>query len=239
MRIRFAMILGSAALFASSSSAPAGDETRTARIAELARLKGVPQMIQNSADRDDAVQAWGRFYLQGLTDQELDAILAFYRSAAGQKDLLASQAALPQLQQYLLDKRTHAMAAHQETATPGKKNSTQPVSTGGPLLGSNPSAPDGKVVPNSVADHCEPAASPATRARGVPATGRSVVCVCVDEKGKLTGDPVIAESSGDPKTDSGAVKVARLDSGRYGPPTVQGHPQEACFRVAINFGRAE
>ena len=42
-----------------------------------------------------------------------------------------------------------------------------------------------------------------------------------------------------PKVDSGAIKVARLDSGRYGPPTLNGTRRSGCFRYAINFGRQE
>ena len=233
------MLLGSVALCAAASPTLAADDSRSAKIAELARLKGVPQLLGNTPDRDDAVQAWGRFYLQGLTDQELDAILAYYRSTAGQKDLLASQAALPQVQEYLLEKRTRALAARQSIPKASKPESAQPAPTGERARGSNPSAPDGKVVDNSVSDHCEPEVTAGPRAQGVPVTGRSVVCVCVDERGRLTQDPVIAASSGDAKTDSGAVKVARLDSGRYGPPKLEGKPQEGCFRFAINFGRAE
>jgi TonB family protein len=62
-----------------------------------------------------------------------------------------------------------------------------------------------------------------------------MLCVCIDEKGTLTRDPVIAESSGDSRVDSGAVKMARSDSGRYKPPIVNGQPQRACFRFAIDF----
>jgi hypothetical protein len=201
----------------------------------------------NSFDQDDAVRAWGRFYSQGLTDRELDAILAYYRSPAGQKDVRASQAALPQLQKYINEKRTAGMstavasyaAAVREIVNPSK---VEPVQPAGPPLrfsGSDPSVPDGKVVANSVSDRCEAPASVASGAQHVSPSGRSVLCVCVDEKGALTQNPVVAESSGDSRVDSGAVKLARLDSGRYQPPTVDGKPQKGCFQFAINFRHPE
>jgi hypothetical protein len=226
--------------------------------------------VDKSFDEQDAVQAWGRFYSQGLTDQELDAIIAYYRSPVGRKDVQASKAALPQFEKYMDAKRLEgtnkatddyavalrailnppkqAQASAGVTAAgAGPSNPTGPTGSAvaqsntpaAHSLGSNPTAPDGKVVADSVTYSCEaPAGAPASSRSSRP-TGRSVLCVCVDEKGVLTQDPVIAESSGDPKVDSGAIKVARLDSGRYGPPTLNGTRQSGCFRYAINFGRQE
>ena len=102
----------------------------------------------------------------------------------------------------------------------------------------SPSAPNGRLIPNSPAtERCEVALPMAPAIHAVPPSGRSVVCVCTDEKGKLTRDPVIAESSGDSRVDSGALKMARSDSGRYMPPTLHGQPQRACFQFAIDFRR--
>jgi TonB family protein len=203
--------------------------------------------VDNSFDQDDAVRAWGRFYSEGLTEQELDAILAYYRSPAGQKDIRASQAALPQLQKYMMEKRTAATntavanyaAALREIVNPSKAESIQPDRPPLRFSGSDPSAPDGKVVANSVSDRCEAPPSVESPAQHVSPSGRSVLCVCVDEKGTLTQAPVITESSGDSRVDSGAVKLARLDSGRYQPPAVDGKPQKGCFRFAINFRHPE
>jgi hypothetical protein len=202
--------------------------------------------VENSFDQDDAVQAWGRFYSEGLTDKELDAIVAYYRSPVGQKDVRASQAAQPQFQKYMAEKRAAALngavatytAALREIANPSKDSSIRPDLLSMRPSGSNPSAPDGKVIADSVSYSCEVPPSAPSRAHEPP-SGRSVLCVCVDEKGALTQDPLITESSGDPKVDSGAVKLARLDSGRYKPPTVEGRPQKGCFRFAINFRHQE
>jgi hypothetical protein len=203
--------------------------------------------VDNSFDQDDAVRAWGRFYSEGLTEKELDAIIAYYRSPLGQKDVRASQAALPQFQKYMAEKRNmavnsvlgHYTATLWEIANPAKEASTQPESLPTHPLGSNPSAPDGKFIADSVSYRCEVPPPAASGAHPAPPSGRSVLCVCVDEKGTLTQDPLIAESSGDSKVDSGAVKLARADSGRYKPPTFEGRPQKGCFRFAINFRRQE
>ncbi|MDB6160133.1 MAG: hypothetical protein JWO04_3839 [Gammaproteobacteria bacterium] len=203
--------------------------------------------VNSGFDQDDAVQAWGRFYSQGLTEQELDAILAYYRSPAGQKDVRASQAALPQFQQYMLEKQTTARntaianyaAALRGIVNPSQADSIPPAVARMRPADSNPSVPDGKVVADSVSDRCEGLPSTASRAPNVAQTGRSVLCVCVDEKGALTQDPVITESSGDSRVDSGAVKLARRDSGRYKLLAVDGKPQTGCFRFAINFRHPE
>ena len=203
--------------------------------------------VENSFDQDDAVRAWGRFYSDGLTEQELDTIVAYYRSPVGQKDIHASQAALPQFQKYLVEKRAAAMSSAVEHYTTALREIANP-SNGGSMQaevlpkhssGSNPSAPDGRVVADSVSDRCESPSPEGLRPRAVPPSGRSVVCVCVDEKGRLTQDPLITESSGDSRADSGAVKVARSGSGRYKPPTVEGQPQKGCFRFAINLRHPE
>jgi hypothetical protein len=291
-----AIILSGGVLCAAQVLAgPGGEDARTAKIAELARLQGLDRMleqtraaerdaatqvvrsktdplfaqspgiparqraaieaasrqflseVESSVDQDDAVRLWGQFYSAALTEKELDAILAYYRSAVGQKDVQASQAALAQLQSYLLEKRTLAMSsavAHYTVAlgeieNPVKSDSTPRAGAVTRPLGLSPWAPDGKVVENSVSDRCEVAPSAPSPAREAPPTGRSVLCVCVDERGTLTQDPLIVESSGDPKVDSGAVKVARAGSGRYKPASVQGKPQSGCFRFAINFRRQE
>jgi hypothetical protein len=203
--------------------------------------------VDNGFDQNDAVRAWGRFYSQGLTEKELDAIVAYYRSPIGQKDVRASQAALPQFQKYMAEKRTAAMnsavanytAALREIANPPKDSSVQPAALPARLPGSNPSAPDGKVVADSVSDRCEVPPSAPSGAHAAPPSGRSVLCVCVDEKGTLTQDPLITESSGDSRVDSGAVKLARAGSGRYTLLAVDGKPQKGCFRFTINFRHQE
>jgi hypothetical protein len=286
---------------------------------ERARIEGATRQFQrdvdNGSDQDAAVRTWGRLYSQNLTDADLDAILAFYRSPVGQKDVTATGAALPQFQHYIIEKNAAVMnaavanytaalrsivdsstadgaamrgasnagAAKAGAATAGAVTAGAGTATGamaGPaaagasnagaekvdavtpgtaMVGpgaigavtagssatpesparrwdSNPTAPNGLVIPNPPpSERCEVTPPTPVGAHAVPPSGRSLLCVCIDEKGTLTRDPVIAESSGDSRVDSGAVKMARSDSGRYEPPIVDGQPQRACFRFAIDF----
>jgi hypothetical protein len=288
------------------------------------RLEGAERQFQrdveNGFDQEDAVRTWGRLYSQSLTDADLDAILAFYRSPVGQKDVTATGAALPQFQHYIIEKNAAVMnaavanytaalrgivdsstadgaamrgasnegavkagaataggiAAGTGTATgamagPAAAGTSKAgadkvgadrvgaVTPGTALVGpgavgavtagssttpesparrwdSNPTAPNGLVIPNPPSsERCEVTPPTPVGAHAVPPSGRSLLCVCIDEKGTLTRDPVIAESSGDSRVDLGAVKMARSDSGRYEPPMVDGQPRRACFRFAIDF----
>lgn len=248
--------------------------SKAEKIAELLQLRGARQMLHEvggKLDQEDAARAWGRFYSESVTESDLDAILAYYRSPAGQADVSASRAALRQLQHYTVERRTAVAAgnvagaaspgAHEarsnaeptrsdtaparpDTApthfdtTPARPDTapTRPDTAPTRPWDSPPRAPDGRIVSGpSSPERCEIAPSVAPTAHAVPPSGRSVVCVCTDEKGTLMRDPVIAESSGDSRVDSGAIKMARVGSGRYVPPTLDGRPQSACFRFAIDF----
>lgn len=211
--------------------------------------------VDNSFDQEDAVRTWGRLYSQDLTDADLDAILAFYRSPVGQKDAGAASAAMPQFQHYMVGKYTAARneavanytaalrsivdsstAARAGAASPTVGSSSTPPDSPARPWDSNPMVPDGQVIPNPLSsERCEVTTPTSGGAHAVPPSGRSIVCVCIDEKGTLTRNPVIVESSGDSRVDSGAVKMARSDSGRYKPPLLDGQPQRACFRFAIDF----
>ncbi len=66
-------------------------------------------------------------------------------------------------------------------------------------------------------------------------SGTATVHVCTDTKGKLTEEPTIAETSGTPRLDDGALKLAKAASGRYKPATEDGNPINACFSFRIKF----
>jgi len=66
-------------------------------------------------------------------------------------------------------------------------------------------------------------------------SGTATVHVCTDAKGKLTEDPTVAETSGTPRLDEGALKLAKAASGRYKPATEDGVPIPACFGFRIKF----
>jgi len=66
-------------------------------------------------------------------------------------------------------------------------------------------------------------------------SGTATVHVCTDAKGKLTEDPKISETSGTPRLDEGALKLAKAASGRYKPATEDGNPIASCFGFRIKF----
>lgn len=86
----------------------------------------------------------------------------------------------------------------------------------------------GKGFPNS--EDYYPPASKRLEEQGV-----AVVAVCVGPDGKITGAPTIATSSGSPRLDEGAVKLATAASGRYKPATEDGKPIASCTKLAIRF----
>jgi hypothetical protein len=255
-------------LFGAAPLAWADTSSKAAKIAELAQLAGVRQLLHEidaKSDQEEAVRAWGRLYSENVTETDLDAILAYYRSPAGQNDVSASRAAVGQVQRYLHEKHARETVANNTPAAADTIGASPSGATQAPAPRSSdvrtpstarrdtdatpatqrawssaPRVPDGRVIPSaSSPERCEVTPTAAPGPQAVPPGGRSVVCVCTDERGSLTRDPVIAESSGDPRVDSGAIKMARIDSGRYIPPTVNGQPQSACFRFAIDFSHHE
>lgn len=63
--------------------------------------------------------------------------------------------------------------------------------------------------------------------------GVAGVRVCVDENGRRTGDPVIAESSGSALLDRGAIELAR--DGRYARSAQGGRPVPNCHQFRVRF----
>lgn len=71
--------------------------------------------------------------------------------------------------------------------------------------------------------------------RRISETGAANVQVCVDPQGRLTGDPVLATSSGSRKLDAAALTLARAGSGHYRPSTEDGEPVSSCYAYRIRF----
>jgi periplasmic protein TonB len=65
--------------------------------------------------------------------------------------------------------------------------------------------------------------------------GVATVRVCVDGAGRLTADPVIAQSSGSARLDAGALRLAKAGSGHYQPSTEDGRPVSSCYPFGIRF----
>jgi TonB family protein len=59
------------------------------------------------------------------------------------------------------------------------------------------------------------------------------VRVCADEAGKLTQDPVITRSSGDPGLDEAALRIARSGAPYYRPAGATSIT--GCAQLAIQF----
>jgi periplasmic protein TonB len=71
------------------------------------------------------------------------------------------------------------------------------------------------------------------RARRAGLEGISEVRVCVDERGRLQGDPTIQHSSGSGLLDAGAIAVVR--AGNYARATRGGVPVPNCYGFRIAF----
>jgi TonB family protein len=66
-----------------------------------------------------------------------------------------------------------------------------------------------------------------------PPAGGAEVRVCADETGKLTQDPVITRSSGDPGLDQAALRIARSGAPYYRPAGASS--VTGCAQLAIKF----
>ncbi|MCS6948466.1 MAG: energy transducer TonB [Steroidobacteraceae bacterium] len=90
-----------------------------------------------------------------------------------------------------------------------------------------PGRPDMKRMPAS--EEYYPAASKRNEEQGTATVG-----VCVDGRGKLTREPEIRNSSGFPRLDEGAIRLAK--AGRYIGGTIDGQPDpESCFAFKVKF----
>jgi TonB family protein len=65
--------------------------------------------------------------------------------------------------------------------------------------------------------------------------GSATVKVCVDSKGRLTAEPAVVQSTGSPRLDEGALKLARAGSGHYRASTEDGRPVNSCYPFRIRF----
>lgn len=85
------------------------------------------------------------------------------------------------------------------------------------------------------------AAAPRSTGGASTAGGPSAVApvelrVCADEAGRLTQDPTVVRSSGNPGLDQAAVRIAKSGSGNYRPAaTLNGKPTSGCAQLSIRF----
>jgi TonB family protein len=72
--------------------------------------------------------------------------------------------------------------------------------------------------------------------RALRETGVITVRACVGTNGFLTAAPTVDRSSGSPRLDASALKLALAGSGHFAPATLDGVPVESCFLFKITFG---
>jgi TonB family protein len=65
--------------------------------------------------------------------------------------------------------------------------------------------------------------------------GVTTVRVCVDGNGRLSSDPVVAQTSGSARLDGSAVELAKAGSGHYRSTTEDGRPVADCYPFRIRF----
>jgi hypothetical protein len=51
----------------------------------------------------------------------------------------------------------------------------------------------------------------------------------------LAADPTVAQSSGIPRLDAAALKLAKAGGGHYRPSTENGQPVSSCYAYRIRF----
>jgi periplasmic protein TonB len=65
--------------------------------------------------------------------------------------------------------------------------------------------------------------------------GVTTVRVCVGTNGRLTSDPTIAQTSGNPRLDDGALLLAKAGSGHYRAATEDGRAVNSCYSYRVRF----
>jgi outer membrane biosynthesis protein TonB len=65
--------------------------------------------------------------------------------------------------------------------------------------------------------------------------GSSTVRVCTDDRGRLTGDPALVQTSGTAALDRAALKLARAGSGHYRASTEDGRAVSSCYPFRVTF----
>jgi len=65
--------------------------------------------------------------------------------------------------------------------------------------------------------------------------GVTTVRVCVGANGRLISDPTIAQTSGSPRLDDGALQLAKAGSGHYRAATEDGRAVNSCYSYRVRF----
>ena len=65
--------------------------------------------------------------------------------------------------------------------------------------------------------------------------GSAAIRVCVDTRGRLTAAPALAQSSGSPRLDAAAARLALAGSGHYRPSMEDGRAVNSCYAFGVRF----
>ena len=171
----------------------------------------------------------GATSLQQITQAVVTQEIRPQRPTPPQVDIHIKSPVIPTTQQDLRRIADFDLRPQDEPATA--------VPTGPEITATDPPQPPviqriqggpGKGFPNT--DDFYPSAS-----RRLAETGATTVQVCVDAEGRLSGDPIIARSSGIRRLDDGALNLAKAGSGHYRPSTENGRPVSSCYPYRIRF----
>jgi len=88
-----------------TSSVLSAEQTEAVRVA----AQRFSETCAAGFDVEGAVASWSQFYAVTLTDEELQAILKYYTSPIGQKDVAATKAAMPLWQAHLASQSSELM----------------------------------------------------------------------------------------------------------------------------------
>jgi protein TonB len=111
-------------------------------------------------------------------------------------------------------------------STPSGGTETLPQAASRPVL-RVPGGP-GSGFPNT--DDYYPSIAKRMEEQGVATVG-----VCVSPDGRLTSAPTIAQSSGSPRLDEGALQLAKAGSGHYRAATEDGRAVNSCYSFRVRF----
>jgi protein TonB len=72
-------------------------------------------------------------------------------------------------------------------------------------------------------------------ARQLEEQGIGTVHVCIDARGRLSGEPSIVTSTGSKRLDAGALQLAQAGSGHYRPTLEDGRAVNSCYDFRVRF----
>lgn len=211
---------------------PKGEELRDATVAIGYDVKGrCPDLMQTDAQEPAAALVVLVVGPSGVPSQPS------IKSSSGSAVLDAAAVSCVMQLRFLPAVRAgegSAMASWQEIAWKwGRGHTAQAAAAASTAAGAATPLATPFASPATIATASAGNAAPAPTTPGSTAGAAAAeVRVCADESGRLTEDPVVARSSGDPVLDEAALRIARSGAPYYRPA---GAAVSGCARLAIKF----